>query len=493
MLNIETFKAYWDKQFPDVRLRRSHFLLAVSGGVDSVVLAHLMHAVKAKCTIAHVNFQLRGEESSRDEKFVESFAAQYQIPFKVYHSDTNEYAQAHKMAIQQAAREIRYTWFETLMKEIDKKEKQAEPDEIAANSNHNSNSNPNPNPKPNPKPVVLLTAHHENDNVETILMQLFRGTGIHGLTGIPVRRNDQLNLARPLLSFTKAEIIEYAQSNGLSYVEDSSNEKDDYTRNFIRNSLLPQMETIFPTVSENIIATSKRIKEAENIVNNAVAAFWKKGLKIKKGILTIPVDYWKKVIDNDTYTYLLIINYGFSQNQIEEVYKLLNAKQGAQIVSASHQFIKWNDEILIINKVTKKEYIPIAENIFLSNDMSSKSGQEKAIIQTSNGSLSFEYLTNDASFKIEANTKFAYLDADKIEWPLLFRTWEMTDYFYPLGMRKKKKLNHFLSALKLNPADKSKIAVIYSGEQLIWVVGHRIDDRFKITNSTQKVLKIIWQ
>ena len=493
MLNIETFKAYWDKQFPDVRLRRSHFLLAVSGGVDSVVLAHLMHAVKAKCTIAHVNFQLRGEESSRDEKFVESFAAQYQIPFKVYHSDTNEYAQAHKMAIQQAAREIRYTWFETLMKEIDKKEKEAEPDEIAANSNHNSNSNPNPNPKPNPKPVVLLTAHHENDNVETILMQLFRGTGIHGLTGIPARRNDQLNLARPLLAFTKAEIIEYAQSNGLSYVEDSSNEKDDYTRNFIRNSLLPQMETIFPTVSENIIATSKRIKEAENIVNNAVAAFWKKGLKIKKGILTIPVDYWKKVIDNDTYTYLLIINYGFSQNQIEEVYKLLNAKQGAQIVSASHQFIKWNDEILIINKVTKKEYIPIAENIFLSNDMSSKSGQEKAIIQTSNGSLSFEYLTNDASFKIEANTKFAYLDADKIEWPLLFRTWEMTDYFYPLGMRKKKKLNHFLSALKLNPADKSKIAVIYSGEQLIWVVGHRIDDRFKITNSTQKVLKIIWQ
>jgi tRNA(Ile)-lysidine synthase len=183
MLNIESFKVYWDKQFPDVRLRRSHFLLAVSGGVDSIVLAHLMQAVKANCTIAHVNFQLRGDESLRDEKFVENFASQYQIPFKVYHSDTNEYAQAHKMAIQQAAREIRYTWFETLMKEIDKKEKEAEPDEIAAKSN----------PKPNPKPVVLLTAHHENDNVETILMQLFRGTGIHGLTGIPARRNDQLN------------------------------------------------------------------------------------------------------------------------------------------------------------------------------------------------------------------------------------------------------------------------------------------------------------
>ena len=211
MLNIETFKAYWDKQFPDDRLRRSHFLLAVSGGVDSIVLAHLMHALKAKCTIAHVNFQLRGAESIRDENFVKSFAAQYKIPFKVFHSDTNEYAKKHKLAIQQAAREIRYAWFETLMKEMDNKEKES--DEIESHSYPNSKHNS----KANPRPVVLLTAHHENDNVETILMQLFRGTGIHGLTGIPARRNDQLSLARPLLAFTKAEIIEYANTNGLSY------------------------------------------------------------------------------------------------------------------------------------------------------------------------------------------------------------------------------------------------------------------------------------
>lgn len=250
MLNIESFKAYWDKQFPDVRLRRSHFLLAVSGGVDSIVLAHLMHAVKASCTIAHVNFQLRGDESLRDEKFVESFASQYQIPFKVYHSNTNQYADEHKIGIQQAAREIRYSWFAELMKEISS--------------------------KMNPKPVVLLTAHHENDNVETILMQLFRGTGIHGLTGIPARRNDELNLARPLLAFSKAEIMDYANANALSYVEDSSNDKDDYTRNFIRNTLLPQMATIFPKVSENIIATSNRIKEAEQIVINTVDTFGKK-------------------------------------------------------------------------------------------------------------------------------------------------------------------------------------------------------------------------
>jgi tRNA(Ile)-lysidine synthase len=467
MLNIESFKVYWDKQFPDVRLRRSHFLLAVSGGVDSIVLAHLMQAVKANCTIAHVNFQLRGDESLRDEKFVESFAAQYQIPFKVYHSNTDQYAVEHKIGIQQAAREIRYSWFAELMKE------------------NSSNMNP--------KPVVLLTAHHENDNVETILMQLFRGTGIHGLTGIPARRNDELNLARPLLAFSKAEIIDYANANALSYVQDSSNDKDDYTRNFIRNTLLPQMATIFPKVSENIIATSNRIKEAEQIVINTVDAFWKKGLKIKKGILSIPIAYWIKVIGNDTYTYSFIIQYGFTQNQIEEVYKLLNAKKGAYIASNTHQFIKWDDQILIVKKDNLKEYIPIHEDILLEKESTTDNVFKNAKIQTLNGHLQFEYILNDHSFNIETNANFAYLDADKIEWPLLFRTWEMTDYFYPLGMRKKKKLNHFLSSLKLNPADKSQISVLYSGDRLIWVVGHRIDDRFKITNSTLKVLKIIWQ
>ena len=483
MLNIQTFKAYWDKAFPDVSIRRSYFLLAVSGGVDSIVLAHLMHELKAECTVVHVNFQLRGSESIRDEKFVENYASHLQMPFKVYHSDTKQYAENNKMGIQQAAREIRYIWFETLMKEIEKKEKEAEHDEKASNSN----------PKRNPKPVVLLTAHHENDNVETILMQLFRGTGLHGLTGIPARRNDSLNLARPLLPFSKNEIMEYAIANELSYVEDSSNEKNDYTRNLIRNLLLPEIAGVFPMVSKNIITTSKRLKESEQIVNDAVNSFWKKGMKIKKGILTIPVAYWKKVIDNDTYTYLLIIKYGFSQNQIEEIYKLLNAKKGAFITSVTHQFIKWNDQILIVNKVANKEYIPIAENIFHNIDFSTNGGVKNAKIKTSNGSLSFEYFTNDTTLIIDANSKFAYLDADKIEWPLLYRTWDMTDYFYPLGMGKKKKLNHFLSSLKLNPADKSIISVIYSGEKLAWVVGHRIDDRFKITNNTKKVLKISWQ
>lgn len=216
-------------------------------------------------------------------------------------------------------------------------------------------------------------------------------------------------------------------------------------------------------------------------------------MKVKKGILSIPIAYWNKVIGNDTYTYSFIIQYGFTQNQIEEVYKLLNAKKGAYIASNTHQFIKWDDQILIVKNDHLKEYIPIHGDILLEKESTTDNAFKNAKIQTLTGHLQFEYILNDHSFNIETNPNFAYLDAAKIEWPLLYRTWEMTDYFYPLGMRKKKKLNHFLSSLKLNPADKSKISVLYSGDRLIWVVGHRIDDRFKITNSTQKVLKIIWQ
>ena len=460
MLNLETFKAYWDKAFPDVSIRRSHFLLAVSGGVDSIVLAHLMHEVKAECTVAHVNFQLRGEESLRDELFVENFAMHLQMPFKVYHSETKAYADSNKMGIQQAAREIRYEWFSNLLLELTIQENESD----------------------KPKQVILLTAHHEDDNVETILMQLFRGTGLHGLTGIPTRRNDNLNLARPLLSFSKSEILAYANANGLSFVEDSSNEKNDYTRNLIRNTLLPEIAAVFPMVSKNIITTSKRLKESEQIVTEAINSFWNKGLKNKKGILTIPISYWNKVIGNDTYTYALITKYGFSQNQIEEIYKLLIAKQGAFITSATHKLIKWADQILIVNSINEKEYFPINEEIL-----------ELGFLKTLNGSLNFEIISNIPTFEINPNPKFAFLDADKIQWPLLIRTAEMNDYFYPLGLRKKKKLNHFLASLKLSPPDKSKISVIYSGEKLVWVVGHRIDDRFKITNNTKKVLKISYQ
>ena len=471
MLTIETFKNYWDTTFPDLRLRRSHFVLAVSGGVDSIVLAHLMHSVKAKCTIAHVNFQLRGAESARDEQFVRDFAAKYNMPIQVHACETTKYAETYKMGIQQAAREIRYAWFGALMQEISIKENEISQDDVT-NLSHK---------KPNPKPVVLLTAHHADDNVETVLMQLFRGTGIHGLTGIPARRNDMLNMARPLLAFSKADIKAYALANDLSYVEDSSNEKDDYTRNLIRNKLLPQIAEVYPMVSENIVDTVNRLKEAEQIVLDTVAAFWKKGFKIKKGIPSIPIAYWNKVKGNATYTWGLVKQYGFKPQQIEEIYKILDAQKGAFIASATHRFIKWEGQIQIVSNTSTKEYLTI-DKIMVGTS-----------IQTQHGTLHFELIENSAALAIDKDPKFGYLAADKLEWPLLFRSWEPTDYFYPLGLGKKKKLNAFLGNLKLSPSVKSKQAVISSGDKLVWVVGVRIDDRFKVKPSSKTILKIIFQ
>jgi tRNA(Ile)-lysidine synthase len=456
MLNLETFKANWDKQFPDIHFKNTHFVVAVSGGVDSIVLTHLLYTLKAKCTLAHVNFQLRGDESNRDEKFVRDFAAQLHLPVNVHMADTNAYADLHKMGIQQAAREIRYTWFRETIDSLPKQEK-----EIA----------------------ILLTAHHADDQVETILMHLFRGTGINGLTGIPVRRTDELNLARPLLKFSKAEIKSYAAANGLSYVEDSSNEKNDYTRNLIRNQLLPQVATIFPMVQENILSTSQRLKEAEEIVVQTVEAFWKKGVKNKKGIPSIPIAYWQKVKGNATYTWGLIKQYGFKPQQIEEVYKIFDANKGAYITSETHKLIHWEGHIQIVSNEFEKEYLTIPETVIADNNL----------VNLKNGVLKFEFIDNMVDLIIDKDPKFAYLDASKIEWPLLYRSWESSDYFYPLGLRKKKKLNQFLGNLKLSPKHRERVTVISVSNRICWVVGKRIDDRFKMSSSTKKLLKITWE
>jgi tRNA(Ile)-lysidine synthase len=364
------------------------------------------------------------------------------IPFLTKRFDTLAFAEQYKMGIKQAAREIRYAWFETLLGQG----------------------------------RILLTAHHADDQVETILMQLFRGTGLHGLTGMPNRRKDILNLARPLLSFTKEAIIDFAHKEGIDFVEDSSNAKDDYTRNLIRNTLLPQIQDLYPSVKTNIFLTGERMLEAEKIVEKTITDFWRKGLKMKKGILTMPVSYWYKVKENATYTWAFIKQYGFRAAQINEVHKLLEASNGAYLASGTHRFIKYQDNIQIVPQNTKSEHTLVY------------AGEGNLNIQS--GNLHFELIEASKVITINPDPKIAYLNADLLSWPLLVRTWQQTDYFYPLGLRKKKKLNHFLGNLKLSPALKEKASVLACGDKILWVIGYRIDDRFKFTEHTKQVLKI---
>ena len=448
MLTLETFIKNWEKKFPALSLKKSTFIVAISGGVDSVVLAYLMHSAGATISMAHANFQLRGEESTRDENFVKDFAAKYAISLALNKFETAAYAETYKMGIQEAAREMRYAWFSTLLSENNSEKK------------------------------VLLTAHHADDQVETVFMQLARGTGLHGLTGIPERREDALSIARPLLSFSKEEITQFAITHNLGFVEDSSNSKDDYTRNLFRHKIVPVIQEVIPNMTQHLLDTIQRLKESEAIVEFTVSDFWKKGLRVQKGILTIPTKHWKKVNNNFTYTWGLIKNYGFKPQQIIEVHKLLAATNGAYIATPSHRFIKFNDAIQIIDNNTEKEHIIIH---VADGDL-----------QVNNGVLHFEMKEYIALDEIKKEAKYAYLDAGKLEWPLLFRTWQSTDYFYPLGLRKKKKLNHFLGSLKLSPAAKQKTAILSMGDKLLWVVGQRIDDRFKITDQTKNVLVITW-
>lgn len=457
LLDLEQFKSHWVNTFPGIAIHNTHFIIAVSGGVDSIVLTALMQQIGANCSLAHANFQLRGEESNRDESFVQAFATKMGMSFLTKRFDTLAFAEQYKMGIQQAAREIRYAWFETLIKEMD----------VQANTR-----------------IVLLTAHHADDQVETVLMQFFRGTGLHGLTGIPAMRThqqnplatDHIDLMRPLLPFSKASIKDFAKLNGLAFVEDSSNLKNDYTRNLIRNQLIPQMETIYPNVNQQILDTISRLKEAEAIVDLTVTAFWKKHINFPKGIPTIKLATWNQLKGNATYIWGLVQVYGFKATQLKEIHKIAGSAKGAYIASASHRLIKWDDSIQIVSNQEDKVYDTISK--------------DQGVLDNLFGKFQLEWIDNMEALKVDTSAHVAYLDAYQLSWPLLNRSWVSTDYFYPLGLRKKKKLNHFLGSLKLSPAIKSMTTVLCSDSKITWVVGQRIDERFKITPNTKRVLKI---
>jgi tRNA(Ile)-lysidine synthase len=457
LLDLEQFKSHWANTFPGIPTHNTHFIIAVSGGVDSVVLTALMQQMDANCSIAHANFQLRGDESNRDESFVRVFATKMGMPFLTKRFDTLTFAEQYKMGIQQAAREIRYAWFESLIKEMNLQSKTK---------------------------IVLLTAHHADDQVETVLMQFFRGTGLHGLTGIPAIRThqqnplatDHIDLIRPLLPFSKVNIKDFAKSNALDFVEDSSNLKNDYTRNLIRNQLIPQMETIYPNVNQQVLDTISRLKEAEAIVDATVATYWKKHIRFPKGIPTIELTSWNQLKGNATYIWGLVQAYGFRATQLKEIHKIAGASKGAFIASSSHRLIKWDNQIQIVSNQEDKVYETISK--------------DQQVIDTLFGKLQLEWIDNMEALNVDTSATMAYLDAEQLSWPLLNRSWVATDYFYPLGLRKKKKLNHFLGSLKLSPAIKSRTTVLCSDSKIAWVVGQRIDDRFKITPNTKSVVKI---
>ncbi len=413
-------------------------IIAVSGGVDSVVLCELCYRSGFSFAMAHANFQLRGEESEADEQFVRALAEKYNVPVHVKLFETRQYAAAGKVSVQVAARELRYAWFHELL-----------------NSGFR----------------WLLTAHHADDNIETMLMNFFRGTGISGLRGILPKANHTI---RPLLPFTKETILAFANENGLHWREDSSNDSDKYTRNYFRHQLVPLAKYIYPEAENNLLQNAPRLREAEELYLQAIALHKKRLMEVRGNEIHIPVLKLKKAIPLRTILHEIIKPFHFSAHQLDDALKLLDAGHGKFIKSATHRIIRNRDWLIITeNENARPDFLII----------------EKDQSEAGGGVLKMNY---SGSPEISKDPFTASLDAKEMNYPLLFRKWKQGDYFYPLGMPKKKRVSRFLIDLKLSPTEKEKVMVLESGKRICWVAGLRIDDRFRITPSTKKMLEIVF-
>jgi tRNA(Ile)-lysidine synthase len=420
-------------------------LLAVSGGLDSVVLCELSHRANLTFVIAHCNFRLRGAESDRDEAFVRQLAKQYERELLVERFDTQAHAAANQLSVQVAARELRYGWFRRVVGAWDGQ-------------------------------AVIVTAHQLDDNIETMVMNFFRGTGLTGLRGMLPRQG---GISRPLLFAGRAELRRFAEEEKLSWVEDSSNEEDKYTRNFFRHQILPLVERAYPSALDNLAANLCRFREMEAIYREAIEEQKKKLLEHKGAEIHIPVLKLKKAGPLATLIHEIFSPYGFTPQQIGAVAGLLDSASGKYVCSASHRLLK-DRRWLILSPLNSVEPATILIE------------KGRTVVDYARGSLQLEWLPGFTG-QPSSDGSVAWLDAKEINFPLLLRPWRPGDYFYPLGMRKKKKLARFLIDQKMSLPEKEKVWVLEMNRKIIWVVGRRIDDRFRLTPSTKDVLKVSYR
>ena len=427
--------------------KNDHLFLACSGGLDSVVLAHLLSASKINYTLLHCNFQLRDEESNRDEQFVRKLAVQLNVPFQIKQFDTKKEIEIRKKGVQETARALRYEWFNEVINS----------DTSAAKK-------------------WLLTAHHADDQVETMMIQLFRGTGIAGLQGMKVKTG---NIVRPLLFAQRKQLTQYATEHQLSWVEDSSNSSDNYTRNFLRNKVIPIIEEVIPELTSNMLMNGKRFEEIEMVYQQKIKEIKNKLIVEQQNSHAIPVNKLKNCEPIDTIMHEIFSRYGFAAQQIPELKKLFEATSGKYISSDQFRVLKNRTWLLIEPIVEQEQTIRIVD-------------QADTVLTFDNILLRFQQVAAGHDFKNDSQQ--ALLNLNKLKFPLIVRKWKAGDYFYPLGMKKKKKVSRFMTDLKLSLSEKEQQWVVESDKKIVWVVGRRIDERFKIEeNTTNRLLVTISQ
>ncbi len=416
-------------------------LLAVSGGVDSMVMASLFHAAGFKFGIAHCNFQLRGAASDADEQLVKAQAAEWDVPFHVIQFKTKEESGKQQKSTELMARELRYKWFAELMESFDYQ--------------------------------LLATAHHLNDSLETLLYNLAKGTGIRGLHGIPVK-NDKI--IRPLSFATREQIEQYAETEKIPFREDASNKSLEHSRNLIRHKVVPPLKQINPSLEQTFSKTLKQLKETEELFLWAVKQQHQKMITEEADVVKVNMVDLKNAVAKSTVLFEIIYKYGFNADHVDQIFRAID-NVGAQFYSKSHHIVVGRKELLIQRKKsavavwTKIEMLPETINL-------------------PKGELSATILKKRPA-TLNLGKAVALVDLAKVKLPFIVRKWKEGDKFQPLGMKgKSKKVSEFLRDEKLSLFEKEAVLVLESEGAIVWVVGHRSDERFKITKDTKEILRI---
>ncbi len=417
-------------------------LVAVSGGVDSVVMLHLLHKFGLNLAAAHCNFQLRGRESDGDENFVRKLAAQYGIPVFVKRCDTRKFAEKEKISIEMAARQLRYNWFAELI------------------GKH--------------KFQKLAVGHNKNDDAETFFIKLLRGSGLSGLKGILAKRE---NIIRPLLFASRREILFYAKEHHLSFREDSSNASDDYLRNRIRHHLLPFYEKEFPGGTKALTESLEKLKTTETIFRQLLEEKKNQHLFHTDNEISIDKSALRHLAPKEAWLFFLLEDFGFNRSTIDDLCHTLDASQTGQLFY-SENYTLLNDS----NKLVIKKKRTGSEKEFTINDWGKPVSEPLQ--------LTFEILPNHPGFTFSTDKAVAYFDADKLSLPLKLRRWHRGDRFVPFGMSGSKLLSDFFRDENINRFERENIWLLLSAKEIIWITGHRSSNRFLVTGKTKNILKI---
>ena len=435
---LQKFQSHIFQNFPFLSGKK--LLLATSGGLDSMVMVDLFRKLSFEIAIAHCNFQLRGVESFEDQNFVQNYAESNEIKLFVTQFDTEAFAKDYKISTQVAARELRYNWFYELL-ETEKFD-------------------------------YVLTAHHADDNLETFLINLVRGTGLDGLTGIPAQNE---NVIRPLLIFSRQEVEQYAKVNNIDWREDSSNASDKYLRNKIRHNLIPILKELNTDFLSSFHKTQVYLQESKTMVEDASIMVYQQVAKESGKDIHFDLNKLQQLPNYKSYLYQWLREFGFSA--WDDIYDLVESQSGKQVFSNEFRLLK-NRDFLILSPINIED---IKEEYYIFKD-------QKEIDSPLN--LSFSKV---ADIGIGSN-RAIFVDEDKLHFPLILRHWKEGDTFQPFGMEgKSKKVSKIFKDEKLSLIDKENTWLLCSDDTIVWIIGIRQDERFKIEKTTKNRIQIQWQ